>query len=184
VPAPDARTRRLELARMLMGGDERAKTAAPPPRAPTAPPAPLPTRKPPSKRPAEPPKPVGPSGASRVLVIDDDQAIRDMVGQILARENQVYQAVDGENALSVLKQIPAVDVIVCDVMMPKLDGFEFAKAAKADPALASIPILFLTARDQAMDHVKGIQAGARSYLTKPFKVKDLLVAVRRATTGR
>ena len=73
------------------------------------------------------------------------------------------------------------DVIVSDVMMPRLDGFEFARAVKSNPDLCAVPILFLTARGSPTDQVEGIQAGARSYLTKPFKVKDLLAAVARAS---
>jgi CheY-like chemotaxis protein len=126
------------------------------------------------------PKPVGESSGSKLLVIEDDPVIRDMVVRVLARENLVYQASDGAKGLALLKKIGSVDVIVCDVMMPHLDGFEFAEAAKADPILTSIPILFLTARDSAKDRLEGIRVGARSYLTKPFKVKDLTLAVARA----
>ena len=126
------------------------------------------------------PKPIGEASGAKVLVIDDDQVIRDMVGRVLARENLVYQAPDGASGLALLKQIGVVDVIVCDVMMPHMDGFEFAQATKADPNLSSIPILFLTARDSAKDRLEGIRVGARSYLTKPFKVKDLMLAVQRA----
>jgi CheY-like chemotaxis protein len=183
----------MEFARMLMGAVDKRKADGGPAPQPTVRPAstvtgPKPQAPTPEAPKAEPPKleppmPIGDPTGSRVLVIDDDQAIRDMVGQILARENQVYQASDGANALELLKRVGSVDVIVCDVMMPRLDGFEFARAAKADPDLAGIPILFLTARDSAKDHVEGIQAGARSYLTKPFKVKELLAAVKRAARG-
>jgi CheY-like chemotaxis protein len=77
--------------------------------------------------------------------------------------------------------LASVDVVVCDVMMPRMDGYSVARAIKADPKLRSIPIVFLTARTAPMDHVAGIQAGARHYLTKPFKIQDLCAMVARAS---
>jgi CheY-like chemotaxis protein len=164
------RLRRAEFAKMLMG--------AVPARPATTRPAKVPRDAVPA-----PVKPVGESSGPKVLVIDDDAVIRDMVVKVLCRENLVYQASDGASGLDLLRRIGPLDVIVCDVMMPRLDGFEFARAVKADANLDAVPILFLTARASAMDHVEGIQAGARSYLTKPFKVKDLLSAVAKAARG-
>ena len=135
----------------------------------------------PAHRPAKAQAPIGDSTGPKVLVIDDDEVIREMIVKVLARENLVYQAGDGVAALSLLQRVGAVDVIVSDVMMPRLDGFEFARAVKSNPDLSAVPILFLTARGSPTDQVEGIQAGARSYLTKPFKVKDLLAAVARAS---
>jgi CheY-like chemotaxis protein len=193
-----SRTRRLEFARMLLGAVERRGSRDAPSTSPKSvrpePGAPARVDRPAAVRGgdaakqtgaakgghAATPKPMGEASGAKVLVIDDDQVIRDMVGRVLARENLVYQAPDGASGLALLKQIGPIDVIVCDVMMPHMDGFEFAKAAKADPHLSSIPILFLTARESAKDQLEGIRVGARSYLTKPFKVKDLMLAVQRA----
>jgi CheY-like chemotaxis protein len=180
------RSRRLEFARMLLGAARRPGAGDPPPaHSPStrvAPVASASMQRPlaASARGGAAPKPVGESSGAKVLVIDDDPVIRDMVVRVLARENLVYEAGDGASGLAVLQRIGAVDVIVCDVMMPNLDGFGFAEAVKADPGLNSIPILFLTARDSAKDRLEGIRVGARSYLTKPFKVKDLMSAVARA----
>jgi CheY-like chemotaxis protein len=133
---------------------------------------------------AEDPQPVAqPAGQGigpRVLVIDDDAAVCDLVVTALAKEHVVYRAADGKSGLDLLRRLPSVDAVVCDIMMPRLDGYGVAKAMKADPRLRSIPIVFLTARATAMDHVAGIQAGARLYLTKPFKIRDLCAAVARA----
>jgi DNA-binding response OmpR family regulator len=118
-----------------------------------------------------------------VLVIEDDPVIRDMIVQALSRENCVYQAADGVLGLALLQQMGPVDTVVCDVMMPHMDGFEFARRLKATPDLSSVPILFLTARGEAKDQVEGIQVGARAYLTKPFKVKQLMQAVARVIRG-
>ena len=115
-----------------------------------------------------------------MVVVEDDLAVADLIVRALAKDHVVYRAADGKRSLDLLQRVKSVDVLICDVMMPHLDGFGVAKAVKADPELCSIPIIFLTARDTPMDHVAGIQAGARSYLTKPFKIRDLCAAVQRA----
>lgn len=166
--APDEQTlqRRKELARMLLGAVR--PTNVPPGRSPPV-----------AAKAAEVPRAVGDPTNPKVLVIEDDPVIRDMVVQALSRENCVYQAADGALGLALLQRIGPVDTVVCDVMMPHMDGFEFARRLKATPDLSSVPILFLTARGEAKDQVEGIQLGARAYLTKPFKVKQLMQAVAR-----
>jgi CheY-like chemotaxis protein len=117
-------------------------------------------------------------GATRaVLVVEDDSATRDMVVRALASKYTVYAASDGKVAMDTLALIPAPDAIVCDVMMPQMDGLEFAKAVKTSGRFKSVPIIFLTALDGASDVVRGINAGARHYLTKPFKINELLEKV-------
>jgi CheY-like chemotaxis protein len=123
---------------------------------------------------------MGERAGPTVLVIDDDPAIRELVVKALANENLLYQAGDGKSALALLRRLPSVDVVLCDVTMPGADGYSVAQAMKADPKLRSIPIVFLTALASAADHVAGIKAGARFYLTKPFKIRDLRAAVARA----
>jgi CheY-like chemotaxis protein len=171
--APDERTRqrREEFARMLLGAVK--PTHAPPPGSPPAAKT--------AARNTERPAAIGDESGPKVLVIEDDPVIRDMVVQALSRENCVYQAADGAVGLSLLQSIGPVDAVVCDVMMPRMDGFEFARRLKATPDLGAVPILFLTARGEAKDQVEGIRVGARAYLTKPFKVKQLMQAVARIT---
>jgi CheY-like chemotaxis protein len=173
--APDEQTRqrRKEFARMLLGA-VRPTNALPPESPPIAKAAPPDPRTMKSTAAA-----VGDPTSHKVLVIEDDPVIRDMVVQALSRENCVYQAADGALGLALLQQIGPVDTVVCDVMMPHMDGFEFARRLKATPDLSSVPILFLTARGEAKAQVEGIQLGARAYLTKPFKVKQLMQAVAR-----
>jgi CheY-like chemotaxis protein len=126
------------------------------------------------------PTPVGDRGGPTVIVIDDDAAIRELIVKTLSKDNCVYQAADGQTGLSLLRRLRSVDVVLCDVSMPKVDGYAVARAIKADPELRGIPVIFLTALDAAADHVAGIQAGACSYLTKPFKIKELRQAMARA----
>jgi DNA-binding response OmpR family regulator len=119
-----------------------------------------------------------------VLVIDDDPAIRAMLVHTLGKTYTIYEAGDGVEAKEVLDAIPTPDAIVCDVMMPRLDGVGFAKALRKDKNLSRIPILFLTAKDGTMDVIAGINAGARHYVTKPFKIADVVSKVALMTAKK
>jgi DNA-binding response OmpR family regulator len=93
----------------------------------------------------------------------------------------IYEAHDVQQANDILDTIPTPDGIVCDVMMPRLDGVELAKILRKDRVLQRVPILFLTAKGGAMDVVAGINAGARHYVTKPFKITEVLAKVASMT---
>ncbi len=114
-----------------------------------------------------------PSGRKLILVVDDDPNIRTIVARALFPMYDIRQAADGLAAAEELEKPPLPDLIILDVMMPQADGLTFATRAKANPMFRSIPILFLTARTSPGDVVKGIQAGARGYITKPFKIETL-----------
>src|SRR5258708_27760987 len=96
-----------------------------------------------------------------VAVIDDDAAIRAMLVQALGSTYTVYEAADGEQALAMLTAIPPPDAIVCDVMMPRLDGLALIKILRKDQVLRRVPVLLLTPKDVALDVVSGINVGAR-----------------------
>jgi CheY-like chemotaxis protein len=108
-----------------------------------------------------------------VLVVDDDPNIRTIVARALSPTYDVRQAADGLLAADALSVPPIPDLIILDVMMPNADGLTFAATIKANPRYKSLPIIFLTARSSPADLVKGIQVGARAYLTKPFKLEEL-----------
>jgi len=110
----------------------------------------------------------------RVLVVEDDGDVRALLVRALSTRYAVVQAEDGLAALEVLKKTGAVDLIICDVMMPKMNGYALSRLLKADAKMKTIPIIFLTARTSAKDVVAGINAGARHYIAKPFSVKDVL----------
>jgi DNA-binding response OmpR family regulator len=76
------------------------------------------------------------------------------------------------------------DIMICDMMMPNLDGLEFVKAVKAHSDTQRIPVIFLTAKTDPRSMIDGINVGARFYVTKPFAIDDLLSKVRRALSGR
>lgn len=114
-----------------------------------------------------------------VLVVDDEPHVVRLVQINLAQLGfQVRSAGDGEEALAmVAREKP--DLVILDVMMPKLDGFETLSRLRADPETAEIPVIMLTARAQDEDTFEGYGRGARWYLTKPFTPGDLRATVRR-----
>lgn len=147
----------------------------------------------PSKSPARPSKaPARPSKAPRarvshrppasnkklIVVADDDPAIAKMLLRMLEPKYDVRWAQDGPQALAQATAEPPPQLLVLDVMMPGFDGFGVAQRLKLVPQARRLPILFLTARDAPKDIVQGIQLGARGYIIKPFKVKELLDKVR------
>jgi CheY-like chemotaxis protein len=114
-----------------------------------------------------------PAARKLILVVDDDANIRTIVARALSAMYDIRQAANGLDAADELARPPLPDLVILDIMMPQADGLTFAAAAKANPKFRAVPILFLTARASPGDVVKGIQAGARGYLTKPFKIETL-----------
>jgi len=112
----------------------------------------------------------------RVLVVDDDRAVRESLRRSLDFNGYaVSLAADGAEALAGIGTV-APDVVIMDVMMPRLDGVEATRALRA--AGNDVPILVLTARDAVGDRVEGLDAGADDYLTKPFALAELLARLR------
>ena len=117
-----------------------------------------------------------PAPKPRVLVVDDDKAVRESLRRSLEFNGyDVSLAGDGAEALAGIAST-APDVVIMDVMMPRLDGLEATKALRA--AGNDLPILVLTARDAVGDRVEGLDAGADDYLTKPFALQELLARLR------
>ncbi|MBX3003681.1 MAG: response regulator transcription factor [Anaerolineales bacterium] len=111
----------------------------------------------------------------KVLVVEDDAAIREALSYNLGREGyQVDTVADGAAALAAVRQ-SAPDVVILDLMLPGLDGFEVTRALRKDN---NVPILMLTARDDEIDRVLGLEMGADDYLTKPFSMRELLARVK------
>jgi two-component system, OmpR family, response regulator MprA len=117
-----------------------------------------------------------PASKPHVLVVDDDRAVRESLRRSLEFNGYaVSLAADGAEALAGIGGV-SPDVVVMDVMMPRLDGIEATKALRA--AGHDVPILVLTARDEVGDRVEGLDAGADDYLTKPFALQELLARLR------
>jgi DNA-binding response OmpR family regulator len=122
----------------------------------------------------------GPSSKPRILVVEDEPDLRGMLQRILSTIAEVAVANDGLDALERIRAGFTPDLIVSDVMMPRMDGLTLAKELKKDAALARIPLVMLTAKTAAKDVIAGINAGARAYVTKPFKTDELLSKVKKA----
>ncbi len=113
-----------------------------------------------------------------ILLVDDDPAILEGVADLLRLYNyNVITAIDGSDALSQM-QLTKPDIIVSDIMMPDMDGYEFFETVRANASWTTIPFIFLTARGQAKDIRLGNMLGADAYLTKPFDPEDLIVLVK------
>jgi CheY-like chemotaxis protein len=122
-----------------------------------------------------------PSGAKKkILVAEDDPAIATLVQKVLSQHFQVTVVTDGPGAIAAATREPRPDLLLLDVMMPGMDGLAVAQQLRQVPVLKNIPIIFLTAKGSPTDVIKGIQHGARHYITKPFKIDDLLAKVKKA----
>ncbi|TDY20466.1 GAF sensor hybrid histidine kinase [Paraburkholderia sp. BL6665CI2N2] len=118
-----------------------------------------------------------PAAAARLLVVDDNADLREYMSRILrAAGHDVRLATDGQAALEAARAEPP-DLVLSDVMMPRLDGFGLLRALRADPDLRDTPVLMLSARAGEEARVDGIEHGADDYLTKPFSARELLARV-------
>ncbi len=125
-----------------------------------------------------------PGERPRILVAEDEPDLLKMLVHVMRTVGDVVTAVDGADALDKAKTGPAPDVVVTDLMMPHMDGLTLARELKADPQLAKVPVVMLTARTGPRDVIEGINAGARYYVTKPFKTEELVSKVRQALGQR
>jgi CheY-like chemotaxis protein len=117
-------------------------------------------------------------GRRNVLLVDDDPLILEILRTILDLEEfEVTTVADGRQALASVAASPP-DVVVCDVMMPELDGFEVCRTLKSQPTTADLPVILLTARDRPEDRQAGEDAGCDAYLTKPFSPLQLIDVIR------
>jgi DNA-binding response OmpR family regulator len=113
--------------------------------------------------------------SSTILLVDDEDSIQKLLAYPLEREGyRVLQARDGEEALKRFAS-ERVDLVVLDIMLPKLDGLEVCKRLRAE---SEVPIIMLTARDDELDKVLGLELGADDYITKPFSIREFRSRVR------
>jgi DNA-binding response OmpR family regulator len=113
--------------------------------------------------------------SATILLVDDEAAVQKLLAYPLEHEGyRVVQARDGEEALERFAAEP-VDLVVLDIMLPKLDGLEVCRRLRAQ---SSVPIIMLTARDDELDKVVGLELGADDYITKPFSIREFRSRVR------
>lgn len=120
----------------------------------------------------------------KILVVEDDSDLLYMLKTMLASVGEVWMARDGQEALDVLAGGATPDVIVTDLMMPRVDGLTLAQALRDDERLAGVPLIMLSAKGAPQDMASGLSAGARHYVTKPFKAAELIDKVRRSIGRR
>jgi len=132
----------------------------------------------------EAPVPTGPH-ASTILVVDDSAALRRTLAFTLEKSGyRVMQAKDGQEALKTLAQTNDVDLIICDVEMPNLNGFEFLGQRRRSPEMSKIPVAMLTSRGSDKHRQLAMTLGANAYFTKPYIEQQFLLAVKDLLAGK
>jgi DNA-binding response OmpR family regulator len=115
-----------------------------------------------------------------LLVVEDDETIRNMLRDLFAKRFRILEACDGEQALDFLGRGERVDVVICDIGLPRVNGVDLVRTMKRDPRWRMVPVIIATAHTSAMDTLRGINAGARAIIHKPFKVREMVEKVERA----
>jgi CheY-like chemotaxis protein len=119
----------------------------------------------------------------RILIVDDEEVIRKFLKIHLTKLGyEVKEAADGEQAIEQLKK-GNFDLMICDILMPKKDGWEVVKEVKSNPRTKDIPVILLTAKNEDSDMFKGYDLGANYYMTKPFTKTQLLYGLKLMLDG-
>ena len=115
----------------------------------------------------------------KILIVDDEKQLVSLVGLHMKMSGyEVLSANDGEEALVIVKE-ERPDLIILDLMLPKIDGWEVCKRLRAEGSMGNIPVIMLTARSESEDKLKGFECGADDYVTKPFSPRELVARVKR-----
>jgi len=113
-----------------------------------------------------------------ILIVEDDRNISKLIKFNLEKEGcDAFAVPNGEDALEHLKRFSA-DLVILDIMLPKMDGFEVCRRIKQDPKLKNIPIIMLTAKGEEVDRIVGLELGADDYIVKPFSPRELTLRVK------
>jgi two-component system, OmpR family, alkaline phosphatase synthesis response regulator PhoP len=114
----------------------------------------------------------------KILIVDDEKDILELVSYNLEKEGfKTAKAYDGEAALGMVRS-EKPDMVILDLMLPKMNGLDVCKAIRRNPETANLPIIMLTAKGDEVDKIIGLEIGADDYVTKPFSVKELIARVR------
>jgi len=115
---------------------------------------------------------------TKILIVDDEKVNIDVLVGLLKPYYQTVSAKNGEQAIKRLTKKPLPDLILLDIMMPGMNGYEVCRKIKSDPSCRDIPVIFITVKDDEQDEAKGFDAGAADYITKPFRPLIVLARVR------
>jgi DNA-binding response OmpR family regulator len=120
------------------------------------------------------------NGSKWVLVVEDDQVVMTLLDHMLVRRGfRVRRAVDGRQAAAIIEEVDPPSLVLLDVMLPYVDGFELMRRIRASDPWSKVPIIMLTAKSGERDVVRALGAGANDYVVKPFKPEELIARVRR-----
>ncbi len=121
---------------------------------------------------------------SRVLVVEDSPAQREMITGLLRDSGlDVAEAVDGVNAMELIEQgLP--DLVVLDIVMPRMNGYEVCRRLKADPATQKVPVVMCSSKGEEFDRYWGIRQGADAYIAKPFQPRELIGTIKQLLRGQ
>ena len=121
-----------------------------------------------------------PGQTASALVVEDDAQIAHILRFILEREGfEIHSAPDGRTALQLIATLAPPAIVLLDVMLPHVDGYELLARLRATAGWQAVPVILLTARSQEQDIVRGLEGGANDYMIKPFKPEELRARVRR-----
>ncbi len=120
-----------------------------------------------------------PPGKKTILIVDDDAAMRARLRTGLEAYYDVVEAKDGMEAVELTATMPAPAMIVCDVIMPRLDGFTLAKIMKANPILKRVPIMFFSSRNSPQDVTQALVIGACQYVLKSVPIGEIVAKIRK-----
>ncbi len=113
----------------------------------------------------------------RILVVDDEPDVTELLEYKLEQEGYRVKVLNDPLSFVATVREFEPDLMVLDIMMPELNGLQMCRITRSDPAMKNIPVIFLTAKDEVEDRVKGLETGAEDYMSKPFNTKELLLRV-------
>ena len=113
----------------------------------------------------------------RILVVDDEPDVTELLKYKLEQEGYQCEVLNDPLVFISLARDFQPHLIILDIMMPELNGLQLCRIARADPALQDVPIIFLTARGETEDRIKGLESGAEDYISKPFNTKELMLRI-------
>jgi twitching motility two-component system response regulator PilH len=121
---------------------------------------------------------------SKVLVVDDSQAVRQLISELLQKGGlTVIEAINGVDAKAKI-QTSIPDLVITDLIMPEMNGYELCRWIKSDPTTQKLPVLICSTKDQEFDRYWGMKQGADAYITKPFQAGEMLKTVKQLLRGQ
>jgi two-component system, chemotaxis family, chemotaxis protein CheY len=125
-----------------------------------------------------------PEARKKILVVDDEKSIRLIIESTFRHDFTVISLSNGEEALALLDDGNVPDLIICDLVMPKMDGFNFTHILRSSGFFDDIPLIILSGSEESQDRIRCFELGADDFLIKPFSPKELLARVRRRLIAR